>query len=158
MPSDYQVTVWPIGRWKGWDLRRVPVAHLNWFLEQPIKANNSFWIDWRNKVVQELERRHSYLVRFHFSEHLYERFTQYWPRFISHYQGLVNKEAGIVTILRRLVARALENGIVVPDRMDIGKFIIIDKWYRWVYQEYQSEMNDNFKFITLTKIKKDSES
>lgn len=156
MPSDnkdYQPIIWPIGKWKGWDVRKIPVNHLNWFLKQPIRTDNIFWIDWRNKVVQELERRHSYQIRFHFTEHLYERFTQYWPRFVSHYQGLVNKDAGVVTILRRLFARALENGASIPDPDDKSKFIIIDHNYRWVYTSYMGEDVENQKAITIFKVK-----
>lgn len=157
MGDSYTVIKWPVGRWKGYDLRKVPVSHLNWILKQEYYFQKNNIPEWHDLIIKELQRRHCYQVRNSFTEHFWERLTSQWPRLLLHYRGLVDKNAGVVTVARRLFARALSEGITIPDKDDKDgtKFIVIDKDKRWVYMRYSSEDTENMKAITIFKLKKD---
>ena len=152
--TDEPQIIWAFGKWKSFNIRHIPLSCLRWYSELPLKKSNSFQMFWKAKAVVELDRRRSKDVYIHFSEHVIERFTQYWPRFTSHYQYFVDKDAGLITGLRRIFERSLLEGLAIPTK-DPNRLHIEDRLYRWTYAKAGQD-KEEFSVLTVIRNEKDN--
>jgi hypothetical protein len=88
----------------------------------------------------------------HFTEHAYERFTQFFPGLVKRVQIVSHQVfgVGVTTVMKALFRKALDTGRTTQAQGNDGRnYHVVYRNFRWTYGLYKSGKEQEFKVISV---------
>lgn len=167
--NDLHRMIWPYDPWKDKRIVNVPLNYLRVFIRDT-KKDNEEKAPWVERAQAELKRRHFIPNHVFITEHVVERFTQYFPEAHSRYLKLTKKDKlkpearpGLTTFIKGLFNKAILKGITlkaVGNDTGAGNYHTKHGRYRWTYGLYGTGIKEGLVYehkvisIVPTKVSK----